>query len=82
MAAALARLHTRAGRRVRAFKCGPDFLDPHWLTLASGHPVDNLDLWMTGEDGCRARLHAAASDADLLVIEGVMVGLIRNGSAA
>lgn len=72
VAAALARLHTRAGRRVRAFKCGPDFLDPHWLTLASGHPVDNLDLWMTGEAGCRARLHAAAVDADLLVIEGVM----------
>ncbi len=72
VAAALARQHARAGRRVRAFKCGPDFLDPHWLTLASGHPVDNLDLWMTGEAGCRARLHAAAADADLLVIEGVM----------
>ena len=34
--AALARLHTRQGRRVRVFKCGPDFLDPHWHALASG----------------------------------------------
>jgi cobyrinic acid a,c-diamide synthase len=72
VAAALARLHARAGRRVRAFKCGPDFLDPHWLALASGHPVHNLDLWMTGEADARARLHAAAGEADLIVVEGVM----------
>jgi cobyrinic acid a,c-diamide synthase len=72
VAAALARLHARAGRRVRAFKCGPDFLDPHWLALATGHPVHNLDLWMTGEADARARLHAAAVDADLIVVEGVM----------
>lgn len=70
--AAWARLHTRAGRRVRAFKCGPDFLDPCWLALATGHPVHNLDLWMTGEDDIRARLHAAALEADLILIEGVM----------
>ena len=72
VAAALARLHARAGRRVRAFKCGPDFLDPHWLSLASGAPVHQLDLWMTGEADCTARLHAGAAEADLLVVEGVM----------
>jgi cobyrinic acid a,c-diamide synthase len=70
--AALARLHARAGRQVRVFKCGPDFLDPHWLEAASGHPVDSLDLWMTGEQDCLQRLHAAAREADLLLIEGVM----------
>lgn len=70
--AALARLHARAGRRVRVFKCGPDFLDPMWLELASGHPVHNLDLWMTGETDVRARLHAAAQEADLILVEGVM----------
>lgn len=72
VASALARLHTRAGRRVRAFKCGPDFLDPHWLALASGGPVHSLDLWMTGEADCRARLFAAAQEADLVIVEGVM----------
>ena len=72
MAAALARLHTRAGRRVTAFKCGPDFLDPHWLALASGYPVHNLDLWMTGEADVRSRLRAAAAVSDLIVVEGVM----------
>jgi cobyrinic acid a,c-diamide synthase len=69
---ALARLHARAGRRVRVFKCGPDFLDPMWLELASGAPVHNLDLWMTGEADVQARLHAAAQDADLIIVEGVM----------
>jgi cobyrinic acid a,c-diamide synthase len=69
---ALARLHTRQGRRVRVFKCGPDFLDPYWHTLASGAPVYQLDLWMTGEADCRARLHAAAQVADLILVEGVM----------
>ena len=54
------------------FKCGPDFLDPHWLTLASGAPVYQLDLWMTGEADCAQRLHDAALEADLIIVEGVM----------
>ena len=70
--AALARLHTRQGRRVRVFKCGPDFLDPFWHTLATGAPVHQLDLWMTGEADCRARLAQAAAEADLILVEGVM----------
>lgn len=72
VASALARLHTRQGRRVRVFKCGPDFLDPYWHTLASGAPVHQMDLWMTGEADCRARLAAAAQEADLVIVEGVM----------
>ena len=72
VACALARLHARAGRRVRAFKCGPDFLDPSWLALASGGPVDSLDLWINGEADCAQRLSAAAREADLVVVEGVM----------
>jgi cobyrinic acid a,c-diamide synthase len=70
--AALARLHSRQGRRVRVFKCGPDFLDPYWHALASGAPVYQMDLWMTGEADVRARLHAAAQEADLILVEGVM----------
>ena len=70
--AALARLYTRKGLKVRVFKCGPDFLDPHWHQLASGAPVHQLDLWMTGEADCTQRLQAAAQEADLILIEGVM----------
>ena len=72
VACALARLHTRQGRCVRVFKCGPDFLDPYWLTLASGNPVHQLDLWMTGEADCAQRLIDAARDADVIIVEGVM----------
>ena len=72
VACALARLHARQGRKVRVFKCGPDFLDPYWLALASGSPVHQLDLWMTGEADCAQRLHEAALEADLIIVEGVM----------
>lgn len=72
VAAGLARLHARRGARVRCFKCGPDFLDPLWLQLASTHPVDTLDLWLNGEADCARRLAAAAVAADLIVVEGVM----------
>ena len=69
---ALARLHTRQGRKVRVFKCGPDFLDPVWHQLASGAPVYQVDLWMNGEQDVRQRLAAAAREADLILVEGVM----------
>jgi cobyrinic acid a,c-diamide synthase len=70
--AALARWHGRQGRRVRVFKTGPDFLDPMVLSRACGKPVRQLDLWMGGEAHCRALLHEAACEADLILVEGVM----------
>ncbi len=70
--AALARFHARSGRRVRVFKCGPDFLDPKIHAMASGAPCDNVDMWICGEDDIRARFAAAAREADLILIEGVM----------
>lgn len=79
--AALARLHARQGRRVRVFKCGPDFLDPMILARASGHPVYQLDLWMVGEAESRRLLWEAAGDADLILIEGVM-GLFDGSPSA
>lgn len=70
--AALARAWRNRGLQVRAFKCGPDFIDPMVLQTATGHPVQNLDLSMCGEqDGCR-RLHRAAMEADVILVEGVM----------
>ena len=70
--AALARLHSRQGRRVTVFKCGPDFLDPQIHAFASGRPCQNLDLGMCGEADARWRLARAAADSDLILIEGVM----------
>ena len=59
---------------MRVFKCGPDFLDPHWLMLGSGAPVYQLDLWMTGEADCAQRLHDAALEADLIIVKGALKG--------
>lgn len=70
--AALARLHARQGRRVRVFKCGPDFLDPQIHAVASGAPVHSLDLGMCGESDAAWRLSAAAREAELILVEGVM----------
>jgi len=72
LTAALARYHRRQGRKVKVFKCGPDFLDPLMLEVASGSPVDNLDLWLVGRDLCRKMLFEAAQNHDLILIEAVM----------
>lgn len=70
--AALARAWRKQGLRVQAFKCGPDFLDPMILELATGHSVYQLDFTMCGETDCQAQLYKAAKQADLIIIEGVM----------
>lgn len=70
--AALARRFADAGKTVRVFKTGPDFLDPMLLERACGTPVETLDLWIVGVDACRRLLAAAAREADLILIEGVM----------
>lgn len=70
--AALARHYRRAGRRVRVFKTGPDYLDPQILEAASGQAVEPLDLWMAGEDYCARALHEAARESDLILVEGAM----------
>jgi cobyrinic acid a,c-diamide synthase len=70
--AALAHGHRSAGRRVRVFKTGPDYLDPMVLERASGAPVQQLDLWMVGAGRCAELLHRAARESDLILVEGVM----------
>lgn len=70
--AAIARHFARRDLQVRCFKVGPDFIDPTILMQASAQPVYNLDPWIMGVDHCRELLYAAAQDADLILIEGMM----------
>lgn len=70
--AAMARLHRNAGRKVRVFKHGPDYLDPMVLEVASGAPVYQVHGWMTGDEEIRWRLAEAARDVDLVLVEGSM----------
>jgi cobyrinic acid a,c-diamide synthase len=62
----------RRGLRVQTFKVGPDFLDPTYLTLASGRPCYSLDSWMTGKEYILELFFRKTVDADIAVIEGVM----------
>lgn len=63
---------TRRGLKVQTFKVGPDYLDPTYLTLASGRPCYNLDGWMAGKEHVTRLFQDKAAAADIAVIEGVM----------
>ena len=69
--ALLAALKAR-GLRVRACKCGPDYIDPMFHREAVGVDSRNLDLFFSGKDGIRDELSRHGADADLVVAEGVM----------
>lgn len=70
----------RRGRRVQAFKVGPDFIDPGHHTLVTGRPSRNLDGWMLGRELNRQIFCRAAADADLSIVEGMM-GLFDGSSS-
>lgn len=59
------------GRAPAAFKVGPDFIDPSYLTAAAGRPANTLDVFMSGEDLIAPLYRAGAVEADVAVIEGV-----------
>ena len=66
----LAGVLTRRGMVVQTFKKGPDYIDPMWLTRASGRPCFNLDF-NTMSHGEIVALFAAKSD-------GATLGLIES----
>ena len=70
----------KRGFAVQTFKVGPDFLDPTYLSMASGRKCYNLDGWMTGRDYVRVLFEKQTQDADVAVIEGVM-GLFDGADA-
>jgi cobyrinic acid a,c-diamide synthase len=79
---------TRRGLKVAPFKCGPDFIDPGYHRLVTGHSSINLDAWMCPEAFVRDTFCHYTDPADLAIIEGVM-GLFdglgseaMNGSSA
>ncbi len=62
----------RRGLQVQAYKAGPDYIDPGYLTQASGKNAHNLDTWLTDQK-TMVRIFAETSrGADISVVEGVM----------
>lgn len=72
---------TDRGLRVQPFKKGPDYIDPSWMTFASGQQCRNLDLFMMGADGVRSSFVRHGADFDICVVEGAM-GLFDGLDAA
>lgn len=60
----------RAGLDVRAFKKGPDYIDPAWLTWASAHPARNLDAFLMGAEGVHSSFLLHGTRSGINVIEG------------
>jgi len=66
----LARALTERGLKVRPFKKGPDYIDTAWLGVAARATCRNLDTFLMSDEAMARALARAASDADLLLVEG------------
>ena len=60
----------RKGVKIQPFKKGPDYIDPMWLTKASGRKCRNLDFHMMGDENILRSFETAADGADIALIEG------------
>ncbi len=80
---------TARGRRVRALKCGPDYIDAAFHSAASGADCANIDSWAMSPGHMAAILESFAEPGGLVVVESAM-GLFdgvagragRSGAAA
>ncbi|MCE5181303.1 MAG: hydrogenobyrinic acid a,c-diamide synthase (glutamine-hydrolyzing) [Betaproteobacteria bacterium] len=58
------------GLKVQPFKKGPDYIDPMWLTAASGRACRNLDFYLMGRDEIVSSFVQESAGADISLIEG------------
>ena len=72
LCAGLLAVYRKNGRIARAFKAGPDYIDPGYHRLASGHDCVNLDPWGMRPETLARRAAALGAGADLVIGEGAM----------
>lgn len=58
--------------RVQPFKCGPDYIDTQFHTLAADSESVNLDTWMSSNTHVQHLYNKYGEGADVCVTEGVM----------
>ena len=59
-------------RKVTAYKCGPDYIDPMFHSQVIGAKSRNLDLYMLNENTVKYLMCKNSADSDISVMEGVM----------
>jgi cobyrinic acid a,c-diamide synthase len=55
---------------VQSFKKGPDYIDPYWLSQATGRDCYNLDFYTMEREEILSMMHSKSQDADIALIEG------------
>ncbi len=56
--------------KTQAYKKGPDYIDPMWLSRATERDCHNLDFQTMSDDEMLATLSHYSKDADISIIEG------------
>jgi len=69
---ALLKAFARSGRKVAAYKAGPDYIDPMFHREVIKISSKNLDQFMLGDDKCKYVLGKNSEAMDISIIEGVM----------
>ena len=71
----------KRGHIVQPFKKGPDYIDPMWLSQASGRACHNLDLYLSEHDEIIANFNRYSAEINLVEgNKGLYDGLALDGS--
>lgn len=71
----------KRGHSVQPFKKGPDYIDPMWLSQASGRACRNLDLYLMQNDDIVATFARHSAEVNLVEgNKGLYDGLALDGS--
>lgn len=69
---ALLKAFLNDGKKVTAYKAGPDYIDPMFHREVIKIPSRNLDQFILGDDACKYILCKNSQDTDISILEGVM----------
>ena len=69
---ALLKAFLNEGKKISAYKSGPDYIDPMFHREVINIPSRNLDQFILGDDVCKYILGKNSKDMDISILEGVM----------